>query len=56
MHREISLRACAKEIGIGAATLMRFEGGQEIDAATFLSILAWLTGKGRLEKNGGEQA
>ena len=45
-HREISLRACAAEIGIGAATLMRFEGGQSIDAETFLAILAWLTKEG----------
>lgn len=43
MHREITLRDCAKQIGIGAATLMRFEGGQSIDAETFLAILAWLT-------------
>ena len=43
MHKEISLRACAKEIGIGAATLMRFEGGQDIDAKTFLAILNWLS-------------
>lgn len=43
MHREISLRKCAKEIGIGAATLMRFEVGQDIDAKTFLLILRWLT-------------
>jgi transcriptional regulator with XRE-family HTH domain len=43
MHRELSLRDVAKEIGLGAATLMRFELGQEIDAKTFLKILTWLT-------------
>lgn len=43
MHREISLRDCAKEIGIGPATLMRFEQGRSVDAKTFLAILAWLT-------------
>lgn len=43
MHRELSLRDVAKEAGIGAATLMRFEGGQDIDAKTFLAILRWLT-------------
>lgn len=46
MHREISLRDCAQEIGLGAATLMRFEQGQAIDAKTFLLILKWLTDNG----------
>lgn len=45
-HREIPLRACAKEIGIGAATLMRFEQGMAMDAKTFLLILKWLTESG----------
>jgi hypothetical protein len=35
-----------KEIGIGAATLMRFEQGQAIDAKTFLLILKWCTDNG----------
>ena len=43
MHREISLRKCAKEIGIGAATLMRAEQHYALDAKTFLAILRWLT-------------
>lgn len=43
VHREVSLRACAAQIGLGAATLMRFEQGQAIDAKTFLLILRWLT-------------
>lgn len=43
MHREISLRALAKEIGISAATLMRVEHGYALDAKTFLAVLGWLT-------------
>jgi len=45
MHRELSLRYVANEIGIGAATLMRFENGQDIDAQTFMKVLTWLTSK-----------
>jgi transcriptional regulator with XRE-family HTH domain len=47
MHREISLRKCAKEIGIGAATLMRCEQHFAMDAKTFLAILTWLTQEGQ---------
>jgi hypothetical protein len=43
MHREISLRACATEIGISAATLMRCEQAYALDAKTFIAILNWLT-------------
>lgn len=46
MHREISLRDCAKQIGIGAATLMRAEQGRDLDAKTFIAILYWLTTPG----------
>lgn len=41
-HHEISMRALAKDIGIGAATLMRFEQDVAMDAKTFLLILKWL--------------
>lgn len=51
MHREISLRTCAKDMGIGAATLMRFEQGQAIDAKTFLLIFQWLTSGDRFEQH-----
>lgn len=51
MHREISMRSCAKDIGIGAATLMRFEQGLEIDAKTFLMIFQWLTSDDRFEQH-----
>lgn len=43
MHREISLRKLAGEIGIGAATLMRCEQAYALDAKTLLAILNWLT-------------
>lgn len=43
-HHKIVLRDLAKQIGIGASTLMRFEHGKAIDAETFLKILSWLTG------------
>lgn len=42
-HHEISMRALAKDIGIGAATLMRAEQDYALDAKTFLLILKWLT-------------
>jgi transcriptional regulator with XRE-family HTH domain len=37
-----SLREAATEIGIGAATLMRVEGGKIPDVATFGKICNWL--------------
>jgi transcriptional regulator with XRE-family HTH domain len=37
-----SLREVATEIGIGAATLMRVEGGKIPDVATFGKICNWL--------------
>lgn len=39
---ERDLRSVAKEIGIGAATLMRIEQGQMFDVETWLKIQAWL--------------
>jgi transcriptional regulator with XRE-family HTH domain len=42
-HQEISMRGLAKDLGIGAATLMRVEHDYAIDAKTFLLILKWLT-------------
>lgn len=39
---ELTLREVGKEIGIGAATLMRLEQGREPDGQTIAKILAWL--------------
>ena len=43
MNREITIRDMAKEIGISYPTYCRIEHGQDIDASTFMKILAWLT-------------
>lgn len=39
---ELTLREVAKEIGIGAATLMRLEQGRVPDGETLARVLAWL--------------
>lgn len=39
---ELTLREVGKEIGIGAATLMRLEAGREPDGRTIAKVLAWL--------------
>lgn len=39
---ELTLREVGKEIGIGAATLMRLEQGREMDSSTMAKVLAWL--------------
>lgn len=39
---ELSLRDVGKEIGIGAATLMRLEQGRDPDGATLTKVLMWL--------------
>jgi transcriptional regulator with XRE-family HTH domain len=39
---ELTLREVSKEIGIGAATLMRLERGHEPDGSTLAKIIAWL--------------
>lgn len=39
---EIGMREMAKDIGIGASTLCRIEGGKEPDLATWLIIQEWL--------------
>lgn len=39
---ELTLREVGKEIGIGAATLMRLEQGREPDGMTLIKVLAWL--------------
>lgn len=39
---ELTLREVGKEIGIGAATLMRLEQGREMDSSTMTKVLAWL--------------
>jgi transcriptional regulator with XRE-family HTH domain len=44
-HKEVSLRAIAREIGTSPATLCRFENGENVDMETFLKIWHWLTSK-----------
>lgn len=39
---ELTLREVGKEIGIGAATLMRLEQGRDPDSRTLTKVLAWL--------------
>jgi transcriptional regulator with XRE-family HTH domain len=39
---ELSLREVGREIGIGAATLMRLEQGRDPDGATLTKVLMWL--------------
>jgi transcriptional regulator with XRE-family HTH domain len=39
---ELTLRDVGKEIGIGAATLMRLEQGRDPDGATLTKVLMWL--------------
>lgn len=39
---ELSLRDVGKEIGIGAATLMRLEQGRDPDGKTLAKVQAWL--------------
>lgn len=36
------LRACAKEIGVSAATLSRVENGMSCDLRSFARICGWL--------------
>jgi transcriptional regulator with XRE-family HTH domain len=45
---ELALRDLGKQIGIGAATLMRLEQGREPDGSTLAKVLAWMC----LEPNG----
>lgn len=52
---ELSLRHVGKEIGIGAATLMRFEQGRDADAQTLAKILAWLFKDGTRSPNGAKE-
>ena len=42
LMEERTLRDVAKEIGIAAATLMRFEKNQFVDGQTLAQILRWL--------------
>jgi transcriptional regulator with XRE-family HTH domain len=50
---ELSLRDVGKEMGIGAATLMRLEQGRDPDGATLTKVLIWLL---RAEPNGKPKA
>jgi transcriptional regulator with XRE-family HTH domain len=42
VFNELALREVSKEIGIGAATLMRLEHGLEPDGRTLAKVLVWL--------------
>lgn len=46
---EMDLRTLAKEIGIGASTLMRLEHGYDPEYQTFKKILDWLSKRWRGE-------
>ena len=50
MHREISLRNLAKEIGISASTLSRLETGENVDAQSLSKILIFLISNETQEK------
>lgn len=47
LMRELGMREAAKEIGIGASTLCRIEGGKSADNDTLMTIMRWLFGDGR---------
>lgn len=49
---ELTLREVGKEIGIGAATLMRLEQGRDTDSHTIGKVLAWLFADDSSLKNG----
>lgn len=42
VFNELNLREVSKEIGIGAATLMRLEHGLEPEGRTLAKVLTWL--------------
>jgi transcriptional regulator with XRE-family HTH domain len=46
VFNELALREVSKEIGIGAATLMRLEHGLEPDGITLAKVLRWLMSAG----------
>ena len=43
--RGVTLRALARDIGIGHATLARIEHGYPFDADTLLKLLHWMRAK-----------
>jgi transcriptional regulator with XRE-family HTH domain len=49
---ELTLRDVGKEIGIGAATLMRLEQGRDTDGRTIAKVLAWLFSEVATSTNG----
>ena len=40
--RDLSMRDCAKEIGVSCATLCRIEAGKDCDMKSFSKLLNWL--------------
>lgn len=44
---EISLRDLGKQLGISAATLMRLEKGNNIDAQSMFKVMQWLFGNAK---------
>jgi transcriptional regulator with XRE-family HTH domain len=55
VNSELSLREVGKEIGIGAATLMRLEQGRDPDGQTVAKVLAWLFADNATEEFQNEQ-
>lgn len=47
--QRLGLRPVAKEIGISAATLGRFENGENPDGGTLAKITIWTLGESDLE-------
>lgn len=40
--KKLRLRAVCKQSGVSIATLSRFDGGQSLNAETFLKLVDWL--------------
>ena len=48
-RRPTSLRQAARQVGISAATLSRFECGGDVDRATFEALVRWVGGEIRID-------
>lgn len=46
----IGVRGLAKDIGVSAATLNRFERGENCDSDTLAKIINWLFAKGEVRR------
>ncbi len=47
--QRLGLRAVAREIGMSASTLGRFEAGENPDGETLAKIVSWAFGESELE-------